>query len=171
MFRVARLLVSLAILLAVGLVAACSDSTGPTPVAVESANLLFGGGYPYCTPRPAAQAAAWIGPSGGSIKAGKHELRFPQGSLSAPTLITMYVPSDTVNQVVFGPEGLEFPLGLHPTLKMDYKNCDIPKAALKRIVYTDDSLQVQESLLSVDNLITGEVAAKLKHFSRYAVMY
>lgn len=171
MFRLGRLVVSLLVLLAVGLVAACSDSTGPTPIEVQPASLVLARGGIYCTPRPAAQASAWIGPAGGSIKAGRHELRFPQGSLSQGTLITMHVPSDTVNQVVFGPEGLLFPLGRHPTLKMDYKNCKFPVGAVRRIVYTDDDLRVQENVLTVDNLLTGEVGARLKHFSRYAVMY
>jgi HJR/Mrr/RecB family endonuclease len=54
---------------------------------------------------------------------------------------------------------------------MDYKNCKVPAGALKRIVYTDDRLQVQENLLTADNLLTGNVAARLKHFSRYAIAY
>lgn len=177
MFRVARMVVSLMLLLAIGLIAACSDATGPTsdsagttPFDAQAA-VLLNPRLAYCTPQPTATASALIGPAGGSIKAGKHKLTFPQGALSRTTLITMVAPRDTVNQVVFGPEGLTFPLGKHPALEMSYKNCRIPLIAVKRVVYTNDNLQVEERLLTVDNLLTGEVAARLKHFSRYSIAY
>lgn len=177
MFRLGRMVVSLLILLVVGVIAACSDSTGPTPIEAESAGALPTSGVlsmhrlAYCTPQPIASASALIGPAGGTIRAGKYKLTFPIGALTRTTLITMVAPRDTVNQVALGPEGLQFPLGRHPTLKMDYRHCKIPTTAVKRIVYTDDNLQARETLLTADNVLTGEVAGKLKHFSRYALMY
>jgi len=186
MARSARVFILLAALGTATVVAACgSDTTGPTPTPAAPAALevqlgwQLGGialppqaqGFVRCQPRPYAQASVEIGPKGGSIKAGNHSLTIPAGALSAKTRITMRVPSDTINQVVFGPEGLRFNAGAPAMLQMDYKNCGLANGASKRIVYVNDRLQVEENLPSVDVGLTGEVAAPLKHFSRYAVAY
>ena len=78
MFRLGRLVVSLLVLVAVGLIAGCSDSTGPTPIDAEAGIVLRAPRFAYCTPQPGASASALIGPAGGTIKAGKHKLYFAE---------------------------------------------------------------------------------------------
>jgi hypothetical protein len=157
------------------LVAACAtDATGPSEeveAGVVSTVSLAQQGLLRCIPRPYASASALIGPLGGEIKVGKNEFKVPRGALFVPTLITMQLPSDTVNSVRFSPEGLVFnPLAL-PDLKLDYKNCLLPKGAKPRVVFTTETLRVLESLPSTSDSTTGLVDARLKHFSRYAITY
>ena len=171
MLRLGRLLVSLLVVLAVAVAAACSnDATGPSPIEAESA-LVLNHRLAYCTPQPLGVVSEVIGPDGGTLRAGRHKLTFPVGALKEPTLITMTTPRDTLSQVVFEPEGLTFPIGREPELTMSYRECRLPLVALKEIVYTDDNYQVREHLLTLDNPLAGLLSARLRHFSRYAVMY
>jgi hypothetical protein len=129
-------------------------------------------GYVRCTPQPEASAQARIGIAGGTIRAGKHTLTIPAGALSQTVTITMVAPSDSLVDVVFGPEGLTFNKGRTPTLTLDYSNCGGSLLNLKkRIVYSDNLLNILEILSSLDNLGTSKVSAPIKHFSRYAVHY
>lgn len=129
-------------------------------------------GYVRCTPQPEARAQASIGIAGGTIRAGKHTLTIPAGALSRTVTISMVAPSDSLVDVVFGPEGLTFNQGRAPTLTLDYSNCGGSLLNLqKRIVYSDNLLNILEILSSLDNLGTSKVSAPIKHFSRYAVHY
>jgi hypothetical protein len=100
-------------------------------------------------------------------------LKVPAGALKKPVLITMEVPSDTLNYVVFSPEGLTFDAEHPPSLTMSYRNCrvaDKDKDAVS-IVYTDDSLSaVLETTEWVGNDKANQtVDAKIKHFSTYVL--
>ena len=130
-------------------------------------------GFARCTPQPSASSSARIGPNGGTVRAGRHMLRIPAGAVKHPVLITMEAPSDSLNYVVFGPEGLTFDPEHLPTLVMSYRNCaikDQPELSLE-IVYTDDAMsKVLDTTTAVSadtlNLTFG---AQLRHFSRYVL--
>jgi hypothetical protein len=131
--------------------------------------------FTRCTPQPHASSSARIGPKGGTLKAGKHTLNIPAGALKRSVLITMEAPSDSLNYVVFGPEGLTFEPGSLPTLTMSYRNCAVPgpTESWLEIIYTDDALT---TLLETTEPIPADplnyiIGAQLKHFSRYAVAY
>jgi hypothetical protein len=160
------------------LAGACSiETTTPTTELVEishdaplnPARL----GFTQCTPQESASGSARIGPNGGVVRAGRHMLRIPAGALRRSTIITMDAPSDSLNSVVFGPEGLTFEPASLPTLVMSYRNCPIKERAELEltIVYTDDAMTTvldTTELVAADTL-NHTVGARLKHFSRYVL--
>ena len=65
-------------------------------------------------------------------------------------------------------EGLHF--AIPAILSLSYKNC--PNIwHTKRIVYTDESLNILEVLPSLDFNRASQVKGLIEHFSRYAVAY
>jgi hypothetical protein len=121
-----------------------------------------------CDPQPYASATAVIGPLGGQISVGNHNLTILENALSEDVAITAEQIEGQIASVRFSPEGLQFAV---PTvLTLSYQNCvSIPDS--KRIVYISESLQILQSLPSVDVDSTSQVSTLLDHFSRYAVAY
>lgn len=182
----------LALLLGLALSAGLSCSAGEEPLGIQgggdstaaeqpvppgdSASVppADSGGVPaetsllMCQQQEYAVTTAVIGPMGGQISVGNHSLRILENALSEDVTITAEQIAGQVNSVRFSPEGLQFAM---PTmLTLSYENCDsIPYS--KRIVYTDDSLQILQSLPSVDVDSLSQVNALIYHFSRYAVAY
>ena len=132
-------------------------------------SLLHTAGLVRCTPVPYDSVTETIGPLGGTLQVGPHTLAVPAGALVLPTDITAVVPSDTVNEVRFQPQGLVF---LQPaSLTMSYANCDLLGVLLpKNIVYVGDSLEILDVLRSID-VLQGTVTAPVSHFSGYAVAW
>ena len=119
---------------------------------------------------PADSVTETIGPEGGVIHVGPHKLSIPPGALAEPVTITAVAPSDTVNRIVFAPEGLTF--AQRPRLTMSYANCNLlGRLVPKRIAYTTDGLDILSYLLSLDNLFRKQVTGRLDHFSRYALAW
>src|SRR5262249_15310385 len=109
--RRARLFM-LAAMLVAGL--SCSTDQPTTPLSTpETPDQLLGGlsGLLSCPPLPADSAEQTVGPEGGSITVGPHTLVVPAGALNQETVITATVPSDSVNSVILGPQGLTFAPG------------------------------------------------------------
>jgi hypothetical protein len=71
------------------------------------------------------------------------------------------------NSVRFSPE-LEF--AKSAKLTMSYKNCLIVLLP-KKIVYTDENLNILDVLRSLDLFNKRTVSAPIDHFSRYALAY
>jgi hypothetical protein len=129
-------------------------------------------GLLYCSPLPSASASQTIGLQGGTINVGPHSIYFPPGALTRPVRITAEVVHDSVNSVRLLPEGLQFAKGRPARLTLSYSNCSLlGKMLPKKIVYTEDDLDVLQILFSLDNILTRKVSADLEHFSRYAVAY
>jgi hypothetical protein len=123
-----------------------------------------------CTPLSASKTSQDVGPLGGVVVAGPHVLVIPPGALSKKTTITAEVISGKNNSVKFGPEGLKF--RYDALLTMSYKNCSgLGMLLPKKIVYTDNLLNLLEILKSLD--LSGQklVTAPLEHFSRYAIAF
>ena len=155
--------------------AACTDRSPLAPATPAPTAGLFGDiveatGLLSCTPLPADSVSETIGPEGGILYVGPHRLIVPAGALAAPVTITAVVPSDTVNQVQFQPEGLTFETPAYLTLS--YANCNLlGQLVPKRIAYTTDALDILEYLVSFDNLWARRVTGRLEHFSTYAVAW
>jgi hypothetical protein len=162
--------------------AALSISCGnPSPTEVSSAapdapradllgSLLNLSGLVGCTPLPYDSVTATIGPAGGTIRVGPHQLRIPPGALDGTVTITAVVPSARYNLVRFQPQGLEFDRSA--VLAMSYANCGLLNRLLpSHIAYTNDALQILELIPGIDLLLEAKVAAPIHHFSNYAVAW
>jgi hypothetical protein len=158
-------------LLGATLVFACADGvTAPASPEFARGRPESPGEFTSCRPQPYASGSGLIGPKGGTVKAGRHELVVPPGALSAATWITMESPSDTLNYVIFGPEGLRFRTGHSPQLLMSYKNCSLRPGAKPQVVYVNDSLSaILETPPSAADTLGQAVDAELSHFSKYAL--
>jgi hypothetical protein len=146
-----------------GLVDGLGDALGSTVGGVLSVTDVL-----TCTEENYAVAEQTIGPDGGQIKVGRHVLEIPKGALSKSVRIKAEQMSGRTNSVRFSPEGLKFAKSAELTLS--YKNCVIVLLP-KRIVYTDESLNILEVLRSLDLFQKRTVSAPIDHFSRYAVAF
>src|SRR2546430_650745 len=82
--------------------------------------------------------------------------------------ITAVAPADTVNRVVFRPEGLTF--GQPALLTLFYGNCKVT-AQSKQVAYTSDLLAILQYVPSSDAPSAKVVTGLLSHFSNYAVAW
>jgi hypothetical protein len=121
-----------------------------------------------CSPQPYAVVSTTIGPKGGTIKVGTHQLDIPQGALSRDVRITAEQVTGSTNSLRFSPEGLHF--DKKAELTMTYDNC-LVVLLQKKIVYTDEKLKILEVLQSLDLFKKKTVDAEIDHFSRYALAY
>lgn len=164
--------------IAVGL--SCADSSrGPVAPGAPKAeagllpDLPLPGLLPplvQCSPLPYAATTQTIGPAGGTIQVGPHELWIPAGALWETVTITAVAPSSTVNQVRFQPDGLTFQRPAY--LTMSYANCDLLGLSyVRRIAYTTDWLEIIDYLRSFDHPPSQTVTGRLEHFSVYAIAW
>ena len=122
-----------------------------------------------CEPKPYDGDAQIIGPNGGTLNVGEHELIIPQGALDHEELLTAEAPTSSMVDVEFGPEGLQF---LKPAqLTLSYKGCVRPTIAQFLIAYLGRGNQILELLPSTDKKLDDEVDAEVDHFSRYAIAW
>ncbi len=157
------------------LLVGCSDSSPTGLPAANSRSDLIGSllshtGLLGCRPMPYDSVAQTVGPLGGSVHVGPHTLTIPAGALSQQVTITAVAPSDTVNTVRFGPQGLQFQ---RPALlAMSYANCGLVNVLLPHhIAYTTEGLQILELIPGIDLLLSEKVQGPIQHFSRYAVAW
>ena len=122
-----------------------------------------------CEPQEYHAETKVIGPGGGTLHAGEHELEIPKGALLEPTVITAEAPTTDLVEVELQPHGLVF--AKRPTLTLSYKHCLQPENYRHGVVYLNDQDEVLEEIPSHDKHIVDKVEAWLQHFSRYAVMY
>jgi hypothetical protein len=121
-----------------------------------------------CSPQQYVSVSQVVGPDGGTIVVGTHALTIPAGALTKNYTIQAELVSGRVNSVRFSPEGLTF--AKPATLSLSYANCSQPMVA-KKVVYTDELLEILELLPSLDDSETGTVTGDIQHFSRYAVAW
>jgi len=122
-----------------------------------------------CEPREYSADAAIVGPAGGTLHVGNHELVIPKGALDHEELITMEAPTSSLVDVRFEPHGLQFQQPAE--LKLSYKGCVRPTSADLLVAYLGQGNQVLELPPSVDVKSGDEVDADIDHFSRYAIAY
>ncbi|MEO8452418.1 MAG: hypothetical protein ABI647_21680 [Gemmatimonadota bacterium] len=165
-----RSLPPIALAIAATLLGCTADlGTGSEQVSPPTFAKGRGHGVVSCAPQAADVVTQVIGPKGGKIKFGKHTLEIPKGALAGPVRITAEAVADSANSVRFEPHGLVFQRATRLTL--DYGSCAAPEFADKRIVYTDDLLNILDALFSLDDPKGKKITGKLWHFSRYAVAF
>jgi hypothetical protein len=121
-----------------------------------------------CEPSDYEGDAAIIGPQGGTLKVGEHELVIPAGALDREELVIAEAPTSSRVDVQFAPHGLQF---LKPAqLTLSYKGCVRPTSVDFLIAYIQGG-RVLELPPSVDHKDDDEVEADIDHFSRYAIAY
>jgi len=122
-----------------------------------------------CEPQDYAGEAAIIGPKGGSLRVGDHELVVPAGALEEETLITAEAPTSSLVDVQLQPHGLQFQKPAKLTLS--YERCVRPTITDFLVVYLGQGNQLLETPPSVDDKSGKDVTADIDHFSRYAVAW
>jgi hypothetical protein len=123
-----------------------------------------------CEPQEFAGDAEVIGPKGGSLRIGDHELRIPVGALDHDVLISGTAPVSDVAEVDLQPEGLHFDKPAE--LELSYRNCVQPPDWVNVVVvYLGNNDQILEVNASVDKKGLKSVVGSLAHFSRYAVAW
>ncbi len=127
------------------------------------------GGLLRCRPLAYDSVTQMVGPAGGMLRVSRHVLNIPGGALTKRVAITLVAPSDSVNRIRFGPEGLVFQKPV--ALTMSYTNCDLDGSKARRVAYTTDSLVIVEYEPSVDDVVGKKVTGELSHFSGYAVSW
>ena len=173
--RVRRSFVTLMLSAVLGAAACSGIATAPSEPAAQApayglVGNLLSAVLLKCSPLPATSDTRQIGSAGGVLVIGPHMLVIPAGALSQNTTIRGEVVSGSVNSVRFYPEGLKF--SRSAVLTMSYRNCSgLGMLLPKKIVYTDEGLNLLSILQSLD--LSGQklVTAPLEHFSRYAVAY
>lgn len=128
-----------------------------------------------------------IGPLGGTLTVGVHQLWIDSLSLTGPVRITAVAPAGNARWVRFQPEGLVFKPGFYATaygvnagaaLYTSYKDCGVPLSTSLRIAQVSDSLtilgylqtwvQARKNPWSQANQY---IVGLLPHFSNYAVAW
>jgi len=122
-----------------------------------------------CKPRPFEGEVAIIGPDGGTLHIGPHELTIPKGALSQEELIVAEAPTSSLVDVDFFPEGLQF--AKSAKLSLSYKECVVPVDLDLRLAYIGWGLRILELPPSVDLKDFSEVTGDIDHFSRYALAW
>lgn len=122
-----------------------------------------------CEPQDYAADAAIIGPAGGSLHVGQHELVIPKGALDHEELIVAESPTSSLVDVRFAPHGLQFEKSAE--LKLSYKGCVMPTDTDFFVAYLSQGGQILELPPSHDHKFDGVVDADIDHFSRYAVAW
>lgn len=122
-----------------------------------------------CEPRQYEGDAAIIGPAGGTLHIGEHELVIPRGALTEEQLIVGEARTSSLVDVEFQPEGLTFQRPAQLTLS--YKNCDVPANLDLLLAYLGVGNKILEFPASEDYRSYSEVTGEINHFSRYAVAY
>jgi hypothetical protein len=112
--------------------------------------------------------SAVIGPLGGTVTFGPHELDVPPAALLTATTITARtLPGDTI-AVQFQPQGLTFLIPA--TLQLSYAQCQTQPTQTLSIVYVNDLLNELLGLIeSVEDAGQKKVVGPVSHFSVYAI--
>jgi hypothetical protein len=187
-------------LVAIGLLASCSDGNNPgAPEEVIDLTTLT---VARCAPESAGSATMTIGRDGGTLTLGHHTFVVPRRSLKEDVEITMQVGTDSTSSVTFFPEGLKFKKSKPAVLTLSYVGCEfgsdtttVPAPASRRssppdhddhdhsghghgqapgttgIVFIDGNMEIQEYLPSTIDSTAHTVTAEVEHFSRYAVAW
>jgi len=120
-----------------------------------------------CPSQDQLTATKYIGPLGGQITVGDHQLVIPAGALSETVKISATRVSGTVAEVDFQPHGLQF--AKPATLRLSYGYCSAPSKNVQSIVYLNDKNEIIETPPSVDDSTADAVVGTIRHFSGYAI--
>lgn len=181
MLATRRLTSLLAIALAAVVLTSCADNhTPPTaPVAPDASligdvvggvtgtvgDLARGLGLVACNVTTTHTASQVIGPDGGLLRVGRHQLYVPPRALKQNVRISAVAPKGSYVQIHFEPQGLKFER--KTALTMSYADCSVLSPLRLKIVYVNDNLEILEVLPTVTSVLTRSATAPVDHFSRY----
>ena len=173
-------------MLAVGIVASCQDSAGPTandfsgaPLAarIDDSNLVSGEPVPLRVPNE-EDAWAWgfVDGSGGKIRLEGHELLVPNGAVSERTLFVIRERAGeylVVDLLAFRDDGVWTPVTTFPKpvkIKLSYKGLAINNPKRLAVLYLpEDSISGAKQVLpTAVSELAENITSKLDHFSSYA---
>jgi hypothetical protein len=121
-----------------------------------------------CEPLQYAADVKIIGPDGGNLSVGPHQLVIPKGALKSYQVITGEVAVSFNVAVKLSPSGLQF--GKPATLRMRYQHCLIPEGYAHRMVYINDLGEILEWPTSHEDSKLDDVYGTIRHFSKYALV-
>jgi hypothetical protein len=184
MFATRRFATLFAIALTAVMLTSCADDhappTAPVTAVAPNASLLgdvVGGvtgtvgdladalGLVSCNVTKTYSASKVIGPNGGVLKIGPHQLYVPPKALKKDVRISAVAPKGSYVQIKFEPQGLRFQR--KTSLTMSYAECSLLSPLDLKIVYANDDLEILEVLPTVVSVLTRTANAPVDHFSRY----
>jgi hypothetical protein len=170
-----------ALALAAVMLASCADDHAPptAPIAPNPSLLgdVIGGvtgtvgdladglGLVSCNVKKTYSASQVIGPNGGLLRIGPHQLYVPPKALKANVRISAEAPAGKYVQIAFEPQGLKFER--KTALTMSYAECSLLSPLKLKIVYVNDRYEILEVLPTVTSVLTRTATAPVDHFSRY----
>ncbi|MEO7963040.1 MAG: hypothetical protein ABIT38_03925 [Gemmatimonadaceae bacterium] len=122
-----------------------------------------------CEPLEYDQDAEVIGPEGGTLRIGPHQIVIPKGALTEEKLIVGEAPMGQLVEVDFGPHGLNFLSSAQLTLS--YGHCLVPVDFNPRLAYVGSGLRILELPPSKDAKTEQKVVGFIDHFSSYMIAY
>lgn len=184
MFATRRFVSVLAIALAAVVLTSCADDHAPptapvAPIAPDPSligdvlggvtgtvgDLAKGLGLVTCNVRTTETASQVIGPNGGVLRVGRHQLYVPPRALKQHVRISAVAPKGQYVQIHFEPQGLQFER--KTALTMSYADCSLLSPLRLKIVYVNDNLEILEVLPTLTSVLTRTATAPVDHFSRY----
>jgi hypothetical protein len=114
--------------------------------------------------------SAWIDSKGGQIQIGGSgdRIRFPEGAVAEPTLITVRRSGDDL-RFTFAPHGLHFPADARPELRVGYESAVDYIESTLRFVYLDTGETILSELPTFIDAAQKRATTSLDHFSIYAL--
>jgi hypothetical protein len=122
-----------------------------------------------CSAHGTLTESAMVGPHGAVISVGSDHLVIPAGAVEDSTLITATIPADTLADIEFEPQGLQF--GKPAILTLNTAGCDVGRELPRHVVYLDAAGQVLETLEASPASGGHGVVTQIHHFSSYAVAF
>lgn len=184
MFATRRFTSIVALALAAVVLTSCADDHAPPTAPVSSispnpsllgdvvggvtgtvGDLADGLGLVSCNVTKTHTASQVIGPNGGLLKIGPHQLYVPPKALKEKVRISAVAPEGKYVQIKFEPQGLKF--RRKTALTMSYAECSLLSPLHLKIVYANDDLEILEVLPTVTSVLTRTATAPVDHFSRY----
>lgn len=184
MFATRRFASILALALAAVMLTSCADDTAPPTAPATAVTLdpslivdVVGGvtgtvgdlaktlSLVSCNVEKTYSASRVIGPDGGVLKIGPHQLYVPPRALKEKVRISAVAPAGEYVQIKFEPQGLEFKR--KTSLTMSYAECSLLSPLSLKIVYVNDDLEILEVLPTLVSVLTRTATAPVDHFSRY----
>lgn len=156
--------------LVTGLTGTLGGLTSGVPIVgglVATVDNVVNGLLTTCSAQTQTTSSKYIGPYGGTLTIGDHQLIIPPGALSQYVLISGTRQGGSIAEVDFQPHGLRF--ARPATLRLSYSNCTVSRGSVQRIVYVDDAKTILETPASLDDQRNDAVSAAINHFSGYAV--
>lgn len=165
---------SAALSLTVLAAASCTDApaAGITEPAGALAAQSTGPSLLECPVDTSVSAAGLVGPLGGVVSVGGHQLVIPPLAVLVPTQFTVTVPASQYVRVdVTAGNGQHYQFRKPVTLTLSYARCtrsDIAKENL-RIYYVDDNNVILEDMGGTDDKSARTVSTGTDHLSGYLI--